>query len=150
MNKKDALKKIEELKEFIKNKDTKIDVILVPDCIKIERCVGNGDNLGIVFNDNKQCLIYEKEFGCYGVNASYCYDFVKCKLVKVEKKDRIVGYTYHHTNNKDITDTSDDIEYYCKYFGGNDKEYASISLGRDVVVNDTDYSYWYKVVKLDE
>lgn len=142
MNEAEALQKIEELKEFIKNKDK---VILVPDCIKIERCGESfWDNLHIVFSDWKKSLSYYNKIKDYLVGAiDLDLDLVKCKLVKVDEPKE--WYTYYHSGEwlYDINELS----CYCKYLWGD--KYVSIKEETDVIINSNSRKDCYQVVPLD-
>jgi len=115
ITKEEALVKIAELHEFIKGED---EVILVPDNIKIEDWVGDGDELWIIFNGGEQSLYsswisWENELGLYAVGPASDDCFQECKLVKVNPEDRKVGYAYYY-NDEELRHI-DKLVYYCKY-----------------------------------
>ena len=136
----ELLVKIAELEEVIKGKD---EVILVPANIRIENGFGYWDKLWIVFNDYKQVLSYnESNGGVYSVSSSHNYDFIKCKLVKVNKEDRIIGYTYYRGDNN-LFDISN-ISYYCKCLW--EGKHICIDYDSNIRVCDSDYKHRYQVV----
>ena len=91
----------------------KNEVILVPDNIKFESRCGDWDNLGIIFNKSKQVLYFWTEkWGSYRVNDHSKSDAIKCKLIKVNPEDRIIGYTYFRS---DDLEKINDLAFYCKY-----------------------------------
>ena len=120
--------------------------ILVPDNIKIENHCGDGDNLGIVFNEGKQTLAYNSNRDVWYVLPAYSKDFVKCNLVPVNKEDLKVGYTYFRTDSEQ-PDFSD-MRGYCKYLG--DESYVFVEYGDSVVVSNFGYKKWYQVVPINE
>jgi len=120
--------------------------ILVPDNITFERDYGDGDELGIVFNNEKQVLIYSVASEVWQVWISSPGDFVKCKLVPVDKKDLRVGYTYFRTNGEH-PDFSE-LSCYCKYLG--DGSYAYVEYGNSIIVSNFGYKKWYQVVPINE
>jgi len=127
--------------------------ILVPDNIKIETHCGDGDNLGIVFNEGKQTLAYNSNRDVWYVLPAYSKDFVKCMLRPVKKEDLKEGYTYFITNEKmgtdDFQENLRDLTHYCKYLGND--EYVCIIDGSVVVsVDDGFWDYWYQVVPINE
>jgi len=126
-------------------KAVKENEILVPEDIKIEnRC--SGDGLGIVFNKGKQTLAYNSFANVWCVVEAFPEDFIKCKLVPVNKNELKVGYTYFRTNSTDINYKELlDVWHYCKYLGNNKIVCAH---GKEVYVYDAYWNYWYQVVPI--
>ena len=129
-------------------KAVKENEILVPDDIKIEnRC--SGDGLGIVFNEGKQLLIYDRYDGLWKVWSADSDYWVRCKLVPVDKENLKVGYTYFRTISKYINYKELlDVWRYCKYLGNNKYVYATHDGA--VEVKDVDWDYWYQVVPIED
>ena len=126
--------------------------ILVPDNIKIESECGDGDGLGIVFNEGKQTLAYNSVEDVWYVLPAYSKDFVKCKLVPVKREDLKVGYTYFRTESEFGTErfsnSLEDIGLYCKYLGNG--RYVYVTYDGDVETNDTYWTHWYQVVPIED
>jgi len=125
--------------------EVKEDELLVPESINIESrvSIGSGDELGIVFNGNKQVLFYN--FGVWRVMSSHNEDFIKCKLVPVKKKDLKVGYTYFMSmlKNPDFKD----LLRYCKYLGKGKYVYTN---GQNVFTDNDKWNHWWQVVPIKE
>ena len=145
----ELLVKIAELEEVIKGKE---EVVLVPDNIRIENGFGDWDELWIIFNGGEQSLYcdfisWENNLGVYGVGRANDDGLSQCKLVKVDKKDRKVGYTYYRdNNNRDNNNLCDisTISYYCKYTW--EGKHVCIDYDSDIRVCDSDYKHRYQVV----
>ena len=144
----------EALAKAVKEEDGEI---LVPDNIKIGLVDTTGkhwfgDGLGIIFNDEKQILLYDVEDRVWKVWEVSDEEFVECKLIPVKKKHLKVGYTYFRTDfkfgTKDFLTMMRGLNYYCKYIGKG--EYVSISYDKDVEVDGISWKYWYQVVPINE
>ena len=125
----------EALAKAIKEEDREI---FVPDDVKIVLLDEDdwfGDGLGIVFNDEKQILLYDVENGIWRVWGVSDGEFVECKLIPVKKDDLKVGYTYFRTNGEH-PDFSE-LSCYCKYLG--DGSYAYVESDDSVLVSDFGY-----------
>ena len=126
--------------------------LLVPDNIKIENECGDGDGLGIVFNEGKQTLDYTSTRDVWRVLPAYPQDFINCKLVPVGKENLKVGYTYFRTDEKVGSDgffeNLKDIFYYCKYFGNG--RYVYVTYDGVVLGSYFSWNYWYQVVPIED
>ena len=135
---------IADLQEVIKGKE---EVVLVPDNIRIENGSGDWDELWIIFNGGEQSLYcdfisWENNLGVYGVGRANDDGLSQCKLVKVDKKDRKVGYTYYRDDHN-LFDISN-ISYYCKYTW--EGKHVRIDYDSDIRVCTFDYLHRYQVV----
>jgi len=117
-------------------------LIFVPDNIKIEKCCG-GDDLGIVLNDEKKVLYYHKDIKDWVIVPSK-NNFVKCKIVPVNRRDLKIGYTYYRTDmvNEDFSD----LYLYCKYLGNG--KYVYIANNGDIKVGGNQWKHWYQIVPI--
>ena len=125
--------------------------ILVPDNIKIGLVDTTGkhwfgDGLGIIFNDEKQILLYDVEDRVWKVWEVSDEEFVECKLIPVKKEELEKGYTYFRADSEH-PDFSD-MRGYCKYLG--DESYVFVEYGDSVVVSNFGYKKWYQVVPINE
>ena len=120
-------------------------VTLVPENIIFQhgwKC-WDWDSLWIVFNKQKQLLIYSEEnLWVYQVTIPSKDCFVKCKLVKVNPKDRQVGHTYYRSDYD--LDYLHDISQYCKYLW--EDKYVCINHDTDVRVLAIKFNDRYQVV----
>ncbi len=121
------------------------DDILVPENIKFEE-YGDGDMLGIIFNDGKQSLSYEEssDYVVTGFTSSLKYNG-QCKLIPCKREDLKTGDTAFKTNMRNTSFS--DINNYCKIL--NESDYVYI-VGKGVLTNNAVWEYWYKVVRCDE
>lgn len=127
-------------------KEEKQDLIMVPDNIKIQRfCSYEGDGLGIVFNSDKQVLYASN--GLYSVYETTKHRFSKCHLVKVNKKDLKVNYTYFHTDHETTGYSKNELVHYCKYLGEN--EFVYIDDNKNIICSSNNWDHWYQVVPLE-
>lgn len=128
--------------------ESKAEIIRVPGCIKIEINGGaDGDNLGIVFNNNKQVLSYRnKNEGIYDIDCASKTLFIQTQLIKIDPSEKVEGGTYYFTDNYDPQTTIDNLFNYCKYING---VFISIHNGypTNVVIG---FDHWYKVVPLED
>ena len=109
----------------------------LPDGIKIEVQYGGGDELGVVFNDDKQVLVFND--GEYNVGTAEEDDFVECELKKVSKESLEPGDTVL------LTDYADREDWLNDYRMGKvlEKERVAIINGETDVTN---FSLnWWKV-----
>lgn len=148
MTKKEAVQKLKELQDYIENYED--DIILVPENIKIEANSGYWDGLWIQFNGNRQKLLMAWNYGLwnmYWVYTSFECDRVKCKLIRVDKKDLKVWYTYYASNK--WLQNIDELFSYNKYLG--DGKFAYINHEINVCICDS-WIYWqfYQVVPLED
>ena len=93
LTKEEALAKIKELEAFIKQED---EVILVPDCIEITK---SGWKYSMWIWNWKQELFYNKDTSTFWIIAEPASDIIKCKLVKVEAKDKEIGKIYYRSDD---------------------------------------------------
>ena len=126
------------------------ELILVPDCIKIEgECTG-GDGLGIVFNKGKKVLSYDGK-GFYNVNSrtlrigefgnAFELDFIQCKLTPCKREDLKEGDTAFCSN--DELEEIDKLKNYCKILDDYTNTY--IDNDRSPILESYEYDNWYKV-----
>lgn len=131
------------LKEQFVSKD-----VLVPDCIKIGK-EGDGDNLGILFNGNKQVLNWaEQHEGIYnvyyaGIGKDKLYDIIQCKLIPCKREDLKPGDTAYRTDG--LNPEFSELTKYCKILSLD--KIVSVSL-ESVIISLLHWNYWYKVVPL--
>ena len=136
----DKIKEIEnQLSELKKEITQEKEIIYVPEIIKFELFA---TKLGLAFNSDKQTIYYDYEDKIYNVSASNELDFVKCKLVKVDKKDRKIG-NWYYINIFDNIDHSYKLDNYKLYLGGDN--YVLINDDIDISTNNRIYNNWYEV-----
>lgn len=137
----------EETVKEIKEKFIDDDIILVPDCIKIEKNVKWWDKLGIIFNEDKQLLYYrDTDLPIYCVNRSWLPDTIKCKLVPIERNDLKPWDTAFHCE-LDYEDDISDKRFYCKIL--DNVHYVYINSNDDIITCYLSRSHRYKVTPLD-
>ena len=121
------------------------DIIRVPECIKIVKYdLYDGDNLGIVFNNNKQVLSYRHyNGGIYDIRChdSYKQEIIPCQLIKYNRGDLKPGDTAFRTNSENPK--FNDLLFYCKII--NDEEFTYISDKNIMQKKAYNYKFWYKV-----
>ena len=118
--------------------------ILVPESIKLIPGFGD-DDIGILFNDNKQLLAtVDTVWNVIGTQSSTFKQF-KYELVKIDIKDRIPGNTYYRTD-EDIPDFLD-LSDYCKYLGNNKYVYVDVN---EVLIDNMYFNNLYHVKKVEE
>jgi len=135
-----AEQEIKEVKQYLKTHPER-KIIRVPDNIKIEQAIGEGDGLGIRFEEH--ILYWDKN--TWGV-GTYLMDrnLIPCELIPVKKTDRKIGYKYHFTNN--IKESIAFLNYYGIYDGD---DFICIEDG--FPKDDTDnWDYFYQVVPIKE
>jgi hypothetical protein len=114
----------------------------IPDNIHLD-CDGD-----ILFNDKKQVLSSDEKGGLFNVyNASYGHDsytkdFV---LVPCKREDLKWGDTAYFSDDQY---EFDDKEYYGKVLDEDRMVY--IGCDENVIIDDIDHEYWYKIVKRSE
>jgi len=126
----------------LKEEESKPKFIDIPDSIQFEKDWGEGDELGIVFNESKQTLYYRKEV--YSVAPTFKEDTTPCHLiakpVTQEEVMKDVGGTYLRRDNLKAMSLS----HFCKILPDNGYvfvERGSISLAFEK------WKQWHKVVK---
>ena len=141
MTKWEALKQIEKLKEYIEQEEKEI---LVPEDIKIEKHCWHWDSLWIMFNDNKQVLLYrDYEWWVYYVDGSRMDDTIQCKLVPCKREDFKSWDTAFRSDWEEPILSK--LFLYCKIL--NNWKCVYIDRNIEIKIDSDKYNNWRKVVQ---
>ena len=135
------------LREMIENSEK--EIIRVPDCIKIEKCCGDGDELGIRFPGYVLCS-NTGMWDCYIRSSGSCISFIMpCKLLPTTHEAMEDGYTYYCTDNFRNDERFDILQRYRKYINGNLVGYNSESSPIKLLPKNH-WNYVYQVVPIED
>lgn len=144
MNKQEALKEIERLKEFVSS--YKEQELLVPECIQWE-------DKRLVFNDGKQVLgycyyhegVYNVHPAGFGPDMTALLNGTQPKLVPIKREDIKKGMWVFVSHDK--TPNFSDKDDYFLVLEDKARKYCSLSGDEDVLVGtDIVWSYYWQVV----
>jgi hypothetical protein len=136
MNKQEALKKIEELKQYVE----KLSKVEYYDCVTPIDASGD-----ILFNKHRQLLYINCVTKLYVVCST-------CGMVSDSREDFVwVPCRREDLKPRDTAYRTDDLDYdfsckrqMCKIL--DDSNYAFVEYNTDIIIYDCSFEYWYKLV----
>ena len=118
--------------------------ILVPENIKITREIVYHSK-GILFNDNKQELVYNKTDSIYKVYSSSLLEVIPCELIPCKREDLVTRDLAFRSDIKN-PNLVGALSLYCIIL--NSRKYVYITDCNGISFSDLYWTYWWKVVEV--